>query len=98
MKVSQLKLQGFNFEEEKDRVGVIEVKWKGSKPGGPGVLVPFYGRRSSRQPKNYTGQRFLSRQVIEWDDEFQSLCNFGSEQGGNFSPWDLTFTLLHVSF
>ncbi|KAM1177746.1 hypothetical protein ACFX13_017466 [Malus domestica] len=95
VKVSQLKLQGFNFEKEKESVGVIEVKWKGSKPGGPGVLVPFYGRRSSRLPKNYTSQRFLTGQVIEWDDEFQSLCNFGSKQGGNFSPWDLTFTLLH---
>ncbi|KAM1134502.1 hypothetical protein ACFX19_044320 [Malus domestica] len=95
VKVSQLKLQGFNFDKEKDRVGVIEVKWKGYKPGGPGFLVPFYGRSSSRHPKNYTSHRFLSRQVIEWDDEFQNLCNFGLKQGGNFCPWDLTFTLLH---
>ncbi|CAL8996967.1 unnamed protein product, partial [Prunus brigantina] len=27
--------------------------------------------------------------------EFQSLCSFGLKQGGAFSPWDLTFTLLH---
>ncbi|KAI5355112.1 hypothetical protein L3X38_008007 [Prunus dulcis] len=96
VKVNQIKLEGFDYNgkvvgDEKQRVGVVvEVKWKGSQ-------APFYGRRSSRHQKNYTSHRFLSRghEVVEWDDEFQSLCSFGWKQGGAFSPWDLTFTLLH---
>ncbi|KAH0989573.1 hypothetical protein GBA52_001056 [Prunus armeniaca] len=90
VKVKQLKLEGFDCNgkvvgDEKQRVGVVvEVKWKGSQAGGAGALVPFYGRRSSRYQKNYTSHRFLSRghEVVEWDDEFQSLCSFGLKQQG----------------
>ncbi|XP_004291454.1 PREDICTED: uncharacterized protein LOC101310190 [Fragaria vesca subsp. vesca] len=98
VKVNQLKLHGFSCENERDKALFIEVKWKGSKKhGGPsGVLMaPFYGR--SRCQKNYTGKGFPGKgEIVEWDDEFQSLCSFGLKQsGGSFSPWDLTFTLLH---
>lgn len=99
MKVNQLKLHGFSCENERDKALFIEVKWKGSKKhGGPsGVLMaPFYGR--SRCQKNYTGKGFPGKgEIVEWDDEFESLCSFGLKQSGSFSPWDLTFTLLHVS-
>ncbi|PQM32717.1 uncharacterized protein Pyn_16570 [Prunus yedoensis var. nudiflora] len=65
--------------------------WRGWSSGS------ILWQRSSRHQKNYTSHRFLSRghEVVEWDDEFQSLCSFGLKQGGAFSPWDLTFTLLH---
>lgn len=101
MKVNQLKLQGFPCENERDKTLFIEVKWKGSKKnGGPsGVLMaPFYGR--SRCQKNCTSNGFFSKgEIVEWDDEFQSLCSFVSKQSAriSFGPWDLTFTLLHVS-
>ncbi|KAM5564483.1 hypothetical protein ABKV19_018857 [Rosa sericea] len=98
VKVNQLKLYGFSCENEREKTLLIEVKWKGSKKhGGPSgmLMAPFYGR--SRCQKNYTGKGFIGNgEIVEWDDEFQSLCNFGSKQsGGCFSPWDLTFTLLH---
>lgn len=98
VKVNQLKLHGFSCENEREKALLIEVKWKGPKKnGGPsGVLMaPFYGR--SRCQKNYTGRGFFGKgEIVEWDDEFQSLCNFGSKQSA--APWDLTFTFVHVSF
>ncbi|KAH7536884.1 hypothetical protein FEM48_Zijuj03G0033400 [Ziziphus jujuba var. spinosa] len=79
---------GGEFEGER-KVGV-ELKWKGQKGMGLGSL-----RRSVK--RNFTKESDVSDDgVVEWDEEFQSLCNFSGPKEGLFYPWDLTFTVFTV--
>lgn len=100
-KVSRLKLQVCCKENVEDRdlldkMVLLEMKWKGPKAGG--VLAPFY--RKSTCQRNYTGRRrFLRKgEPIEWDEEFESVCNFSASKDGSFGSWKVSFNILNVSF
>ena len=77
--------------EEFSRLGV-EIKWKGSKGNGLSYL-----RRSVR--RNCTREEGLREDgVVEWNEEFRSVCSFSAYKEGSFHPWEVAFTVLNVSF
>lgn len=90
------RLQGLHYagvEQDSEKLAV-EVKWKGSKPN---ALTSF--RRSVR--RNFTREESLIRKdddgVVEWDEEFFSVCNFSAIKEGLFYPWEVSFTVFNVS-
>lgn len=114
VKVNQLKLQGFDhsqllnlIEDEmimrkiSNTIIMVEVKWKCPKHY-VFLMVPFSGRRSKCQTY-YSSQIFLRKidhyeNLIQWGDEFESICSLFSNKESIFSPSHLTFKLLYVSF
>ncbi|KAM7262750.1 hypothetical protein ACFE04_000433 [Oxalis oulophora] len=67
-----------NFDGKKRLV--VEIIWKGQK-SNIGL------KRSVR--KNFTeAGGFCGDGVVQWNQEFQSLCNFSSYKDGVFVPWE----------
>jgi hypothetical protein len=75
--------------EDDDEFGrlCVEVKWKGSKGNGLSSL-----RRIVR--RNFTKEESLKKDgIVEWNEEFLSICNFLAYKDGVFHPWEVSFTL-----
>ncbi|KAL3520926.1 hypothetical protein ACH5RR_019075 [Cinchona calisaya] len=65
----------------------VEIKWKGSKGNAFSSL-----RRSVK--RNFTKEESLREDgIVEWNEEFQSLCNFAVHKDGVFYPWEVVFTV-----
>lgn len=70
----------------------VEIKWKGSKGN---ALTSF--RRSVR--RNFTKEEIIREKdgVVEWNEEFQSVCDLSIWKDGVFHPWDVSFTVFKGS-
>ncbi|XWS70435.1 hypothetical protein CRYUN_Cryun03dG0048000 [Craigia yunnanensis] len=97
VKVKPLKLEGLSRNEEENegvnkKIVLVEMVWKGPKYG----LVPFY-KSSSKHKTNRSCERILGNgKSIEWDDEFESLCDFSVVSKDRTSgSWDVLFNVLH---
>ncbi|XP_073124246.1 uncharacterized protein [Henckelia pumila] len=71
----------------------VEIKWKGSK----GNALTSLRRRSVR--RNFTREEEEEDDdgVVEWNEEFQSVCNLSVCKDGVFHPWELSFTVFNGS-
>ncbi|GLT88700.1 hypothetical protein SLE2022_067150 [Rubroshorea leprosula] len=82
------------FDKEKELDGgkkrlVVEVKWKGQKSLGLGSF-----RRSVR--RNFTEEGGVRGDgVVEWNEEFKSICNLSGYKEGVFFPWEVAFTVFN---
>ena len=96
-------LKGFNFLLN-EKMGVqdfdrlrVEIKWKGSSKG-ISLNLGSFNRRSVK--KNFTKEECLKKDkgIVEWNEEFLSVCNFSGWKDGVFQPWEVVFTVINVSF
>ncbi|XP_059642909.1 uncharacterized protein LOC132284800 [Cornus florida] len=97
VKLKPVRLEGFDVEleenSEREKVMVIEMRWKG---GPKGVLVPFH--RTSKMRKSISTEKTVRKgESIEWDkDEFENVCDFSiGSKDNTFGPWDVSFRLLY---
>ncbi|KZV55257.1 hypothetical protein F511_06734 [Dorcoceras hygrometricum] len=69
----------------------VEIKWRGSKGTALSSL-----RRSVR--RNFTKEEIVREEdgVVEWNEEFQSVCNLSICKDGIFHPWEVSFTVFNV--
>ncbi|KAF5954975.1 hypothetical protein HYC85_007831 [Camellia sinensis] len=83
------RLSGKGSEIEEFGRLAVEIKWKGSKSNGLSYL-----RRSVR--RNYTKEESMREDgVVEWNEEFRSVCSFSAYKEGSFHPWEVTFTVFN---
>lgn len=69
----------------------VEVRWK-----GPKVALSSLRRTLKR---NFTKEEDVrSNGVVEWDEEFNSLCSLSAYKDNAFHPWEIAFTVFNVSF
>ncbi|KAL3830170.1 hypothetical protein ACJIZ3_018972 [Penstemon smallii] len=98
VKLTVLRLEGGDsmFEgAEKDNGGLaVEIRWK-----GPKISLGSF-RRTVK--KNCTREEILKRLdeakrgvLVEWDEEFQSVCTLSGYKDNVFHPWEINFTVLH---
>uniref|UniRef100_A0A803NUG3 C2 NT-type domain-containing protein n=2 Tax=Cannabis sativa TaxID=3483 RepID=A0A803NUG3_CANSA len=89
--VSFRRIEGLDLvklDGEEKRV-FVEVQWKGQKGTALGSL-----RRSTK--KNLSKESSVSDNgVVEFDEEFRSVCNFSGPKEGAFHPWELALTLFN---
>lgn len=77
----------------------VEIKWKGPK-------LALSSLRRTAVKRNYTreveveveGEQRQENGVVEWDEEFQSLCNLSAYKDNVFHPWEISFSVFNVSF
>ncbi|XP_049354557.1 uncharacterized protein LOC125819087 isoform X2 [Solanum verrucosum] len=93
-------LKGFSFLSEK-HVGVqdfdrlrVGIKWKGSTKG-ISLNLSSFTRKSVK--KNFTKEESLKEDegIVEWNEEFLSVCNFSGYKDGVFHPWEVVFTVFN---
>lgn len=89
-----------NDDAEKDHGGfVVEIRWKGP----PRISLGSF-RRTVR--RNHTREEAVKRvddgrkdgALVEWDEEFRSVCSLSGYKDDAFHPWEINFTVFHVSF
>ncbi|KAF5743323.1 hypothetical protein HS088_TW09G01390 [Tripterygium wilfordii] len=96
VKVKPLKLEGFfnKVDDGRERKVKLEMKWRGPNSNG---LVSFY--RNSTCRRNYSTERLVKKdEPIEWDDEFESVCNFwvsSSKDNCLLGSWAVSFHVLY---
>ena len=70
----------------------VEIRWKGPKLTLSSLRRTAVARNFTKEVEvhdvNHDG-------VIEWDDEFQSLCNFSTYEDNVFHPWEIAFTVFN---
>ncbi|KAM3338419.1 hypothetical protein P3S68_030505 [Capsicum galapagoense] len=93
-------LKGFNFLLN-EKMGVqdfdrlrVEIKWKGSSKG-ISLNLGSFNRRSVK--KNFTKEECLKEDkgIVEWNEEFLSVCKFSGWKDGVFQPWEVVFTVIN---
>ncbi|KAM3321453.1 hypothetical protein P3S67_002604 [Capsicum chacoense] len=93
-------LKGFNFLLN-EKMGVqdfdrlrVEIKWKGSSKS-ISLNLGSFNRRSIK--KNFTKEECLKEDegIVEWNEEFLSVCNFSGWKEGVFQPWEVVFTVIN---
>ncbi|KAK4432643.1 hypothetical protein Salat_1026500 [Sesamum alatum] len=81
---------------EKDNGGgaAVEIRWK-----GPKISLGKFRRTVKR---NCTREEVVKRVdgqngavLVEWDEEFQSVCSLSGYKDNVFHPWEINFTVLH---
>ncbi|KAK9156912.1 hypothetical protein Scep_003486 [Stephania cephalantha] len=68
----------------------------GEMEGGKNGLSSL--RRRATVRRNWTREEEVGRGgVVEWNEEFQSVCNLSGYKDNAFLPWEITFSVLDVS-
>ncbi|PHT80761.1 hypothetical protein T459_13776 [Capsicum annuum] len=72
----------------------VEIKWKGSSKG-ISLNLGSFNRRSVK--KNFTKEECLKEDegIVEWNEEFLSVCKFSGWKDGVFQPWEVVFTVIN---
>ncbi|XP_011094192.1 uncharacterized protein LOC105173955 [Sesamum indicum] len=99
VKLTVLRLEGGDWVDEvaeKDNGGLaVEIRWK-----GPKISLGTFRRTVKR---NCTREENLRRiddrpnggVLVEWDEEFHSVCSLSGYKENVFHPWEINFSLLH---
>ncbi|KAL2503258.1 hypothetical protein Fot_37106 [Forsythia ovata] len=98
VKLTVKSLEGSDWVQEgveKDNGGLaVEIRWK-----GPKISLGSLRRTVKR---NCTREEIVKRVdgpegsvLVEWDEEFHSVCNLSGYKDNAFHPWEITFTVLH---
>ncbi|KAJ8565217.1 hypothetical protein K7X08_007793 [Anisodus acutangulus] len=71
----------------------VEIRWKGP----PRIALSSFRKTVKR---NCTKEESVKNGpngavLVEWDEEFQSLCNFSGYKDNVFHPWEIAFTVLN---
>ncbi|XP_051131835.1 uncharacterized protein LOC127251927 isoform X2 [Andrographis paniculata] len=101
VKITVQRLEGFdwvNEDAEKDHGGLaVEIRWKGP----PRISLGSF-RRTVR--RNFTREEVVKRVeddgrndgvLVEWDEEFRSVCTLSAYKDDAFHPWEISFTVFH---
>ncbi|KAJ7971695.1 EEIG1/EHBP1 N-terminal domain containing protein [Quillaja saponaria] len=70
----------------------VEIRWKGPK-------LALSSLRRTAVKRNFTREvdmdAVAQNGVVEWDEEFQSLCNLSAYKDNVFHPWEIAFTVIN---
>lgn len=79
---------------DKDNGGLaVEIRWKGHK-----ISLGSFRRSVKRNCTREEAARSVAGGVlVEWDEEFRTVCSLSGHKENVFHPWEIGFTVLHVS-
>ncbi|KAI7736766.1 hypothetical protein M8C21_012641 [Ambrosia artemisiifolia] len=69
----------------------VEIKWK-----GPKITLSSFRRTVKR---NFTREEKVvdPNGVVQWDEEFETVCTLSGYKDNCFNPWEIGFTVLNGS-
>ncbi|KAI3721923.1 hypothetical protein L2E82_32943 [Cichorium intybus] len=87
------KMEGGNCDPvhadpDKDNHRAVEIRWK-----GPKITLSSFRRTVKR---NFTREEKVIEPngVVQWDEEFHSICTLSGSKDNAFNPWEIGFTVL----
>ncbi|CAN4089653.1 unnamed protein product [Withania somnifera] len=73
----------------------VEIRWKGPPKIALSSFRKTVKRNCTREECVENGPNGVV--LVEWNEEFQSLCNLSGYKDNVFHPWEIAFTVLNVS-
>ncbi|KAK7244772.1 hypothetical protein RIF29_39598 [Crotalaria pallida] len=91
-----LEINGCDLSVEKGSRLTVEIKWKGQK-------MTLGSLRRAPVARNFTKEaEFVvvagdggGNAAVNWDEEFQNLCNLNAYKDNAFHPWEIGFTVFN---
>lgn len=68
---------------------MAEVRWKGPKAALSSL------RRTVK--RNCTREEEVRDGLVEWNEEFESVCSLTAHRENSFHPWEIAFAVFNVS-
>ncbi|KAL5709031.1 hypothetical protein ACHQM5_019762 [Ranunculus cassubicifolius] len=68
---------------------MVEIRWKGMKNA-------FSSLRRTIKRNSTKEEGVISDGVIEWNEEFQSICTLSAYKENLFHPWEISLTVLNI--
>lgn len=85
---------------ETDNGGLaVEIRWKGPKIS-LGTFRRTVKRNCTREAtavRRVGGDGSNDAVLVEWDEDFHSVCSFSGYKDNVFHPWEINFAILQVS-
>ncbi|KAL5545684.1 hypothetical protein UlMin_005371 [Ulmus minor] len=72
----------------------VEIKWKGQKLALSSLRRPAVKRNFTRE----VDAVLVQNGVVDWDEEFQSICSLSAYKDNVFHPWEIAFTVFNGSY
>ncbi|XP_050216230.1 uncharacterized protein LOC126667302 [Mercurialis annua] len=103
VKVKPLKLEGLVIKNngqdlEKEKLVVVEMKWKGPNSHNK-LFLPLIHRGFLNKylQRNFTSHKFLNKEdnLVEWDEEFENICNFLVDSKNCYCSWRVSFKIFY---
>ncbi|KAM6547775.1 hypothetical protein CsatB_019451 [Cannabis sativa] len=69
----------------------VEIRWKGPKMALSSLRRPAVKRNFTRE----VDASSIENGVVDWDEEFQSICSFSPYKDNVFHPWEIAFTVFN---
>lgn len=97
------RLVGWDLERESaDKGGVaprltVEIKWKGPKLALSSLRRTTVKRNFTREVEVEADTASQLNGVVQWDEDFQSVCTLSAYKDNVFHPWEIAFTVFNVS-
>ncbi|XP_041024816.1 uncharacterized protein LOC121265308 [Juglans microcarpa x Juglans regia] len=95
------RLEGWDLERESAEKGgvaprlTVEIKWKGPKLALSSLRRTTVKRNFTREVEVEAGTASQLNGVVEWDEDFQSLCTLSAYKDNVFHPWEIAFTVFN---
>lgn len=74
----------------------VEIKWKGPKMALSSLRRMAVKRNFTREVE-VEAEAHQNGVVVEWAEEFQTLCTLSAYKDNVFHPWEVAFTVFNVS-
>ncbi|KAG6638196.1 hypothetical protein I3843_10G019300 [Carya illinoinensis] len=73
----------------------VEIKWKGPKLALSSLRRTAVKRNFTREVEVDAGASSQQNGVVEWEEDFQSLCTLSAYKDNVFHPWEIAFTVFN---
>ncbi|KZV36423.1 hypothetical protein F511_22178 [Dorcoceras hygrometricum] len=98
VKLSMLRFEGGDWVQEnpeKENGGLaVEIRWKGPK-FSLGSFRRSVKRNLTREANASRVDELNGAVLVEWGEEFQTICSLSGYRDNAFHPWEINFTVLH---
>jgi hypothetical protein len=90
---------GGDLKDKSEKL-TVEIRWKGPKLALSSLRRTVVKRDFTKEVEVYGGggEGENGGVLVEWDEEFESLCTLSAHKENVFHPWEISFTVFNVSF
>ncbi|XP_073317514.1 uncharacterized protein [Primulina huaijiensis] len=98
VKLAELRFEGGDWMQEsleKENGSLaVEIRWKGPK-FSLGSFRRSVKRNCTREENVRRVDELNGAVLVEWGEEFQTICSISGYKDNVFHPWEINFTVLH---
>jgi hypothetical protein len=87
---------GGDLKDKSEKL-TVEIRWKGPKLALSSLRRTAVKRNFTKEVEVCGAEGENGGVLVEWDEEFESLCTLSAYKENVFHPWEISFTVFNVS-